>query len=744
MDYILYFHNDNKFVVVDKDLIFDLLYDEYAKIWFTDKEINKFKKQKIILYNLNIQNIEQNKFSFNKTNNFLDKDYFINLPKLAKKISKIDNKVPLYDVYSNNLFLIYKDNVYQRVVYNYYRFPDAFFYDTIKKKNNKKVINFLKNFDLKTLENTYTNVFYYYSNKVGKNLTLCLRPSFLSHLTYINPYYTRAEIINMALNMELIKPNNVYYTREKIQDLCEKIKKNDINKYVILNHQKYIVDSNGVHVVIYYSLNGAYFMNKYLRNKDKLYNPLIEKSILNLWNLIKSAPAFDKNYKLYRFVKSDEHLNHLKVSDIHVEKSFISTTRNPFYNSDTYKFGFILILIRIPTNVIGTALCMETFSNFKSEEEIIFAPLTHLKLISKNKNSNYFHIDSEFSKNVVTKYEFEYVKSGNVKILKNNDPISDNPNNIFIDLETINRLEYNDFISKTEHFVDNYSNQNYQFISKINDINYTFVCEWYDSSSAYEPYFYIKNANGFYIYCQNPKTSNQSLTLEISDYELHVNYYSRYSYDDDYIDITTFDAIKFISLLAYIFGINKIYIHQKYKSCVDFIDISNSQYADLTKRILEMYTYKQDFFNYFTLKKKRFNIDEIVPKFYYYQLDSLFNLSPNSVLNKSDKDELYQLYKILSESSKSSENPSYIDFYLYIIKNRPDLTALLEKKSDKIFRKDNPFILDYYILDGYKFLYNNKLISSMPYVREPLQQDKNIKKFKNKSDYRLENYRLDK
>ena len=134
MDYILYFHNDNKFVVVDKDLIFDLLYDEYAKIWFTDKEINKFKKQKIILYNLNIQNIEQNKFSFNKTNNFLDKDYFINLPKLAKKISKIDNKVPLYDVYSNNLFLIYKDNVYQRVVYNYYRFPDAFFYDTIKKK----------------------------------------------------------------------------------------------------------------------------------------------------------------------------------------------------------------------------------------------------------------------------------------------------------------------------------------------------------------------------------------------------------------------------------------------------------------------------------------------------------------------------------------------------------------------------------------------------------------------------------
>ena len=125
-------------------------------------------------------------------------------------------------------------------------------------------------------------------------------------------------------------------------------------------------------------------------------------------------------------------------------------------------------------------------------------------------------------------------------------------------------------------------------------------------------------------------------------------------------------------------------------------------------------------------------------------LDSLFNLSPNSVLNKSDKDELYQLYKILSESSKSSKNPSYVDFYLYIIKNRPDLTALLEKKSDKIFRKDNPFILDYYILDGYKFLYNNKLISSMPYVREPLQQDKNIKKFKNKSDYRLENYRLDK
>ena len=738
MEFVIYFQTENKFVVVDKDLIFDLFYDEKARIWFSTKEIKEFENKKMLLYNLetNINLLTGNKeFVFEKTDQYLDKDYFTNLKRLQKMVSILNNKVPLYDVYSNNLFLIYKDNVYQRVIYDYYRFPDKNFYDEMKKQKNIKIIKFLDNFNLKTLENTYVNIFYNYSNEVGKNLTLCLRSSFLSHLYYIKPYYTRSEVINMALNLGLIKPDRTYYTKEKIQELCEKVRKNDINRNIILNHQKYIVDSNGIHKVIYYSLNGAYFMNKYLRDRTLLKNELIEKNILGLWSLVRNAPAFDKGYKLYRFVDSDSHLSHLKIGDIHTEKSFISTTRNPFYNSEVYKFGFILIKIRIPANVAGVALCMETFSNFKKEEEIIFPPLTHLKLVKKNENSEYYHIDDQFLKNVVTKYEFEYVGSEKIEIIRESDK---KPKKVFNDLKKIRKLTHENFLDKTEFFVEKYANENYQFISNINGKNYTFVCEWYDSTSAYEPYFFIKSSNGFYIYSQDPNTSNLSLTMEMSVDEMHVNFYSKFSYSDDYIDITTPDAIKFICKLGYIFGINNIYIHQEYRSCKDFIEGSSSKYKDFKKRILEMYTYRKDFYDYFTKKKKRFDIDGINAKFFYYQLNNLLEISALQVLRRTDKDELFQIYQTFT---KLTQKNSFADFYIYIVKNRPDFIELLESKSIRIFQKDNPFVLDFYLLEGFKYLYNNGLISSMPEIVDVPKQDKIVKKILNKSTYRIENIR---
>lgn len=728
MEYIIYFQNENKFVIVNKNIIFDLFYNTQARIWFDKTEIEKFKKKKILIYKLDIIN---DKYIFNNTNKILDKNYFVNLNNLKKDISKINNKIPLYDVYSNNLYLIFRDNVYNRVIYDYYRFPDSFFYNKIK---NKKITDFLNNFDLPTLENTYINIFYYYSNKVGKNLTLCLRPSFLSHLTYIKPYYTRSEVINMALNMELIKPDKTYYTKEKLDILCDKVRKNDINRDILLNHQKYIVKSNGINRVIYYSLHGAYFMNKYLRNKLS-ENILIEKSILGLSELIKNAPAFDKNYKLYRFINSDNHINHLKVGDIYTEKSFMSTTRNPFYNSDLFKFGFILILIRIPSNIKGVALCMETFSNFKEEEEIILAPLSKFKLISKNNNSEYYHIDDEFSKKVVIRYEFEYIGSDNIYIEKrinDSDPI-------LLNIHNIDVLDNYNFYDKAVSFSTKYTNNNYQFISKINNINYTFVCEWYNSTSVYEPYYFIKNENGFCIYCQNPNTSNLSLTIELSSNEIHINYYSKFSYSDDYIDITTVDAIKFICRLAYIFSINKIYIHQEYKSCKTFINkSSNVKYKELKKRILEMYSYRKDYYDYFINKSKRFNIDGIYPKFYYYQLDTLFNISPLEVLNINDKDELYQIYQNINKKLIKS----FVDFYIHIIQNRPDLINILENKTDKIFKKDNPFIIDFYLIEGFKFLYNNKLISSIPNINNDNKKESKFVKILNKSTYRLDNIRL--
>src|SRR3972149_9989465 len=43
---------------------------------------------------------------------------------IKKSISQIDQKIPLYDEYTKNLYLIPKENVYNRVVYQSYRFPN--------------------------------------------------------------------------------------------------------------------------------------------------------------------------------------------------------------------------------------------------------------------------------------------------------------------------------------------------------------------------------------------------------------------------------------------------------------------------------------------------------------------------------------------------------------------------------------------------------------------------------------------
>ena len=103
----------------------------------------------------------------------------------------------------------------------------------------------------------------------------------------------------MALNLKIIKPSNIYYDSKKIDKLCTVVRNNDINKKIITNHQKYIVNTNAIHSVAYYSLNGAFFLNRYLRNIYSLQNILLEKNITFLSNMIKESPAFDKEYNLY-------------------------------------------------------------------------------------------------------------------------------------------------------------------------------------------------------------------------------------------------------------------------------------------------------------------------------------------------------------------------------------------------------------------------------------------------------------
>jgi hypothetical protein len=194
------------------------------------------------------------------------------------------------------------------------------------------------------------------------------------------------------------------------------------------------------------------------------------------------------------------------------------------------------------------------------------------------------------------------------------------------------------------------------------------------------------------------------------------------------------NTIKFITKIGHIFGINNIYIHQKYQSCQDFIN-DEFKYSEFKKRVLETYLYRKDYYDYLTREIKRFdNKFNILAKFFYYQLDELFNIPIIKMVSKLDSDELYQIYQ---EYKNDNNNDNLADFYIYIIQKRSEHISLFEKKSVRIFLKDNPFIIDYYFLSGFNFLFNNNLISNIPKIDIVPENKKPVV-----NNYRINRYRL--
>ena len=177
------------------------------------------------------------------------------------------------------------------------------------------MLNFLNNFNLNILYKTYVYLFYKFSNEAGKNLTLCEKPSFIPYYKHIKPYYSRSELINLALNMGIIVPNKIKYENEHLSKLCLKVINNDINKKILLNHKKHIISNDRIGIIQYYTLQGNYFINQYMRmhTDSNVRNEYLEEIIKSMWSLVITAPSFDKSYILYRFIKEDDHLRNLKL-----------------------------------------------------------------------------------------------------------------------------------------------------------------------------------------------------------------------------------------------------------------------------------------------------------------------------------------------------------------------------------------------------------------------------------------------
>lgn len=775
-NYLLYYKKDKTIKQTKFENVMDTLY-ELRAIVPTKERINDYIKK----------GSKSNIKSYLKSKNAVDI-----IDDIKKSISEIDNKIPLYDPYKKNLFIINKENVYNRVTYQSYRFPDKPLIGILMKKRtelepliqklqnintdktlkeyeliHKKIsleeeyhklglmLEFLESFDIDILETTYVKVFYFYANEVGKNITVCERPSFMPHFTHLKPYYTRSELINLALNMEIIKPDNKFYDQENVMKLCDKVIKNDISSDIITKHQEHIIKHNKIGVVQFYSLQGSYFINQYLRGLTnyEFKNEILESVIRSIWELILSAPEFDKEYILYRFIHDDSYLKHLKIGDTFIDPSFISTTRDPFYRAETYKFGFILIKINIPAKIKGVGLCLETYSHFPEEQEIILAPLSALRLDKKDENALYYHTDNMFASKVLTRYEFTFISKDTSKMIKFVDrPLIDNTRGV-IDFLLLKKHVSLTIYEKIKNFMNENVNDIYQFKTKIGNLTLNLIVEWYDSTNAYKKFYASTTNNGFSIYTFRDNYILFIIELGENNNKpyMYVNFYFKYASSDKNKTIDDNDFVEFLSKVAYYFNIKDVILYTEYSSCdTSFNGKLNEQFDKNDIKLYHGGNYCIDFYRYLKYKEKRFknnkiNIDstELRPQFSYYELDRLKTIKPTQILNRDDRDEIYQMYTKTYKLFFKEENDNLADFFIWMVENHCVYHRLFIKKMHRLYNINNPFSYDYYILDSGRHLYNKGLISNPPILDESIKSQNNLQISDRvpKNEYRLQYYK---
>jgi hypothetical protein len=764
MKFVLYYpkNKSNNIVIVDELDVLDELYNNLALL----VSIDQLKSDQSILdqlfklgqFDLSVKSVKSAKsVKSTKLEEFV----------LEQKdnLSRLSYKIPLFDYATKNIYLIVAEDVFVKVSMFNYRFPDNRIIDllqnTIKELHNikfpnaewvnqyiKKInknINFLSNFNLILLKETFKDVFLN-TNPISRELTSCIKPSYLPYQNYQSPYYTKSELVSMALNLNLIELSETKpwsYSSSELKKICNSLSEYEIKTQMLIFNQLYILYNNAKSYVQYYSLFGSYYFNSYLRNINSTTDPELDTHIDNILQIIKKAPQFDSDYEVYRFIESDDYLGDLKIGDIFNERSFISTTRNPFYSMKDNVFGFIILKIKLKKGIPGIALLIESYSNYPHEQEVLLPP-SKLKLVSINSDFKYYHWNKLAERKIIKKYVFEYVET------------------ISYDIKdyTSNYLKFDGFILEIDFFKQSYGKNKSEsmynffnsltkvnlrrfFYSKIGQTTYKFSAYFLTQNKVYSKFFFLQKSDDenrllgdeIYLTIQNPSNGEIELIIEIRNI-ISINYYHRYSGLKN--NINDDDLLYWLSGLAKSLNISTIIIHGNYSSYAhivekilsksnfdqdillsDFKTIQNIDNPD--SNLLNLYTadintYCIDLVEYIFEKKKRFNkksyVSRRVP---FHLIDKLNDVNFEKLYQKyGAKEHVYEeLYRVFLKLYNPSM--SVIDFYKiihnlypYMISNLHNLIVLSLPRSSIL-----PWHF-YYIFKPFEYLFEKDLIPFIP------------------------------
>jgi hypothetical protein len=589
------------------------------------------------------------------------------------KLSRYSEYIPMYDIYTEDIYPISNVKLHYRLKDCHYRFITNEVKQWIKNKliketdndivaKHKKNLSILNNYDIPTLEKTSYETLYKYSPDLGLSLSICKRNSFHPYSKHLVPYYSRDELINLGQNNNLIKelsPENLV-DKDLHYKICKMVSKNDVSFKDIIASIKHIIDSNVVNWVCFYSLTGSYLFNSYLRENELLSKYMID-GINNLSTAIKSAKSFDNDYYFYRFLWDDKFLTKLKKGDIFEDKGFLSSTRDPFYSPGiSGDFGLILVKINIPKNMKGVGIFVENFSMFPKEEEYLFGPNSKFKLINRDDKFKYHHINKDFEKKITKKYEFTYV--GNDFKLKTKYDL----NVPEINLDTM------DLMAKDRYTLFNL------FLDKCNEMGqfkykgYVFTAQYFDSTENYKKFYYNKTKDGFsiiYYHKGYPLFSAEFGEKYVINYMRTYYYYDK---DQKLEDIENFDLL--VGIFGRIFKYKNAKIYFPYYNFTEFID----NYSGDDKVLIYTYLYNKQLYEYLKHGKKYYDSKNYKFAYGFYNFDKLESTT-------IDKSIIKKLPKELSKVKNWKEltiNIIESHYYLY-----PKLESWLNYNFDNIISK---------------------------------------------------------
>ena len=553
-------------------------------------------------------------------------------------LSKYQEYIPMYDIYEQEITLINKKRIYYKLMNADFRFVSneiVMWLKNLYKKNKlvnkdlanklKKNLKILENYDINILLDTSYKTFYQYSIELGLLISICKRKSFENYIYNIKPYYTKLELIKLGQNMNLIQEEiNIEQLSDQnyLYMLCKKISKNDICFDEIKSHSLHIIDQNIISYITFYSYYGSFLYNNILRN-EKYINNFLYDGIKKIVNVLKTSTPLYNKYYLYRFIWDDSFIHELKIGQTIIDNGFISTTRDPFYSPGLNKnFGLTLIKINIPKDTIGVGLLIEHFSLFAKEQEFLLPPNTKLKLLSKNDNFKYYHINESFEKMITKKYEFEYINSDFNKIynfkIKDNIKIIDDFKNY--------ELYGESKIALFKSFINDSS-----YISiKLNNKKYMLVCMFFDSTdnSSYSRLYYnqIKDGLLISIYYEG----YPYLNIECGD-ELVVNYLNKfYFYGNDKEELSN-------ELLDIVLEIGRIFYYKEAKIFYNYRNYAKFNYNDKYKLFLYTHFYNHTLYDYLKNKNKFITNPFLKNNLGWYEIDNIFKKEISEHMKKKLK-----------------------------------------------------------------------------------------------------------